>query len=387
MRAPAAGAAQRDWSTSGDLPAPHGGEDAVADTTDLIRMIGTDGGWAPTPAAEEYVDAAQAVTTEQLVGFLTDMVRTRSIDVEAGHLQRQGHLALWVPSYGQEAAQVGSGRAARAQDSIFPAYREHAVAMLRGVDPVAIIAMLRGGTHGGWVPAEHGNFHLYTLVIGSQTLHATGYAMGAQLDGTTATGDPTTDEAVMVYFGDGATSQGDTNEALVFAASYRTPQVFLLQNNHWAISVRASGFGMPGVQVDGNDVLAMHAVTGTFLDRARAGGGPALIEALTYRVGAHTSADDPTRYRTEQELASWTERDPLLRLRTFLTSRGVGPEVFDGIDEQGAQLAADLRRRTLELTDPQPATMFEHVYSEPHPLLAEQAAWLADYEASFGGTA
>ena len=371
----------------------------MADTTDTIRMIGTDGTWAPTPAAEEFLDAARRVTTEQLVGFLRDMVRARAVDVEAGYLQRQGHLALWVPCYGQEAAQVGSGRAARPQDSIFPAYREHAVAMLRGVDPVAIVGLMRGGTHGGWVPAESGNFHLYTLVIGSQTLHATGYAMGAQFDGTTATGDPATDEAVMVYFGDGATSQGDTNEALIFAASYQTPQVFLLQNNHWAISVpverqsrtplyrRAAGFGMPGVQVDGNDVLAVHAVTGTFLDRARSGAGPALIEALTYRIGAHTSADDPTRYRTDEELASWTERDPLLRLRTFLAARDVGREVFEGIDEEGAQLAADVRRRTLQLTDPEPASMFAHVYSEPHPLMTAQAAWLSDYEASLGGTA
>lgn len=371
----------------------------MADTTDeTVRMIGTDGTWSPTPAAEQYLDAAGAVTTEQLVGFLRDMVRCRAFDVEAGHLQRQGHLALWVPCYGQEAAQIGSGRAARAQDSIFPAYREHAVAMVRGVDPISILGLMRGGTHGGWVPSEHGNFHLYTLVIGSQTLHATGYAMGAQFDGTTATGDPQTDEAVMVYFGDGATSQGDTNEAFIFATSYQTPQVFLLQNNHWAISVpverqsrtplyrRAAGFGMPGVQVDGNDVLAMFTVTGTHLDRARAGGGPALIEALTYRIGAHTSADDPTKYRTDEELASWTERDPLLRLRTYLTGLGVSREVFDGLDEEGAQLAADIRRRTLQLTDPQPASMFAHVYSDPHPLLTRQAAWLAEYESSFGGT-
>lgn len=370
----------------------------MADTSDTIRMIGTDGAWAPTPAAEEYLDAASAVTTEQLVGFLGDMVRARAFDVEAGHLQRQGHLALWVPCYGQEAAQIGSARAARPQDSIFPAYREHAVAMVRGVDPISILRLMRGGTHGGWMPADNGNFHIYTLVIGSQTLHATGYAMGAQFDGTTATGDASTDEAVMVYFGDGATSQGDTNEALIFAASYQTPQVFLLQNNHWAISVpverqsrtplyrRAAGFGMPGVQVDGNDALAMYAVTGTHLDRARSGGGPALIEALTYRIGAHTSADDPTKYRTDDELASWTERDPLLRLRAFLVGRGVGPEVFDGLDQQGAQLAADVRRRTIEIPDPQPASMFAHVYSEPHPLLTAQAAWLAEYEASFGGT-
>src|SRR5690606_11412725 len=214
---------------------------------------------------------------------------------------RQGQLALWIPSIGQEGAQVGSGYAARAQDHIFPAYREHAVARIRGVDLMRLIELLRGLDHGGWDPATHGNFHLYTLVIGSQALHATGYAMGIGLDGASGTGDPERDEAVVVYFGDGATSQGDVSEALVFAASYQTPQVFFLQNNHWAISVpvsrqsrtplvrRADGFGIPGLQIDGNDVLAAYAVSRVALDDARAGKGPRFIEALTYRIGAHTT--------------------------------------------------------------------------------------------------
>ncbi|MDQ1513506.1 MAG: 2-oxoisovalerate dehydrogenase component alpha subunit, partial [Microbacteriaceae bacterium] len=304
--------------------------------------------------------------------------------------------ALWAPSYGQEAAQVGSARAARDQDSIFPAYREHAVALIRGVDPVDIVRMMRGLTHGGWDPAAHGNFRPYTLVIGSQTLHATGYAMGIQFDGATATGNPETDEAVMVYFGDGATAQGDTNEALVFAASYATPQVFFLQNNHWAISVpverqsrvplyrRASGFGMPGVQVDGNDVLATFAVTGALLDDARAGRGPALIEALTYRIGAHTTADDPTKYRSADELAEWTARDPILRLRRHLEGLGVDAAVFQRIDAEAADLAADLRRRIITLENPPTSLMFDHVYSEPHPDTVAQQAWLTDYEASYG---
>src|SRR3712207_5312396 len=173
---------------------------------------------------------------------------------------------------------------------------------------------MRGTTHGGWNP-EDANFHLYTLVIGSQALHATGYAMGVKFDGAYGTGDPATDTAVMVYFGDGATSQGDVSEALVFAASYQTPQVFFLQNNHWAISVpvdrqsrtplyqRPAGFGIPGIQIDGNDVLASYAVTAHSLDAARTGGGPRFIEALTYRIGAHTTSDDPTKYRDNEEMA------------------------------------------------------------------------------------
>src|SRR5690606_16651315 len=187
----------------------------------------------------------------------------------------------------------------------------------------------------GWDPAQHKNFHLYTLVIGSQALHATGYAMGISLDGLAGTGDPERDEAVMVYFGDGATSQGDVSEAFVFAASYQTPQVFFLQNNHWAISVpvstqsrtplylRSSGFGIPGVQIDGNDVLASYAVTAKRLDDAREGKGPSLIEAVTYRIGAHTSSDDPSKYRSAEELEHWVSRDPIVRFRRFLESEGV----------------------------------------------------------------
>ncbi|MCU1437330.1 MAG: Pyruvate dehydrogenase, partial [Naasia sp.] len=228
----------------------------VKGTHDTVRVLAPDGSYAPTESAERFLPYLERLTDEDHRRFYQDMVTVRRFDAEAGHLQRQGQLALWVPSHGQEAAQVGSGRAARAQDAIFPAYREHAIAMIRGVDPVDIIRMLRGITHGGWNPKEHGNFRLYTLVIASQMLHATGYAMGIRLDGP-PTGDPERDEAALVYFGDGATSQGDASEALVWAASYQTPQVFFLQNNHWAISVpvsrqsrtplvqRATGFGIP----------------------------------------------------------------------------------------------------------------------------------------------
>jgi len=368
----------------------------VASGSETISVLDQDGAIRPSEAAEPYADRALATSVEQRIGFLRDMVRVRAFDVAAANLQRQGHLALWVSSWGQEAAQVGSGRAARTQDTIFPSYREHAVGMIRGLDPLAIVRLLRGVAQGTWDPEENGNFRQYCLVLGSQTLHATGYSMGLQLDGATATGDPETDAAVVVYLGDGATSQGDSNEALVFAASYSTPTVFFIQNNHWAISVpverqsrvplshRASGFGMPGVRLDGNDVLAAFAVTGTMLDDARAGRGPGLIEAVTYRIQGHSSSDDPTKYRSEEELERWTRRDPVLRLRRHLETEGVGADVFDALDAEAADLAADVRRRTLELTEPLVAEMFEHVYSEPHPLMAEQLQWLRDYEASYG---
>ncbi|WP_431246115.1 pyruvate dehydrogenase (acetyl-transferring) E1 component subunit alpha [Leifsonia xyli] len=366
-----------------------------------VQLLTADGRFQPSETSAEYLPYLERLDENDYRRFYRDMVRVRALDHEAANLQRQGQLGLWVPSQGQEGAQVGSARAAKPQDHLFPSYREHAVGMIRGIDPIGIIGLLRGTTHGGWDPIDPAvnNFHLYTLVIGSQTLHATGYAMGMKFDGKVGTGDPEVDEASIVYFGDGATSQGDVSEAYVFAASYQTPQVFFLQNNHWAISVpvstqsrtplylRSSGFGIPGVQIDGNDVLASYAVTAKHLDDARSGEGPSMIEALTYRMGAHTSSDDPSKYRTDEEVAYWAERDPIVRFRVFLEQQGVGQAFFDSADEEAADLAADIRRRTLELAPPPASSMFEHVYSEPHPVTEEQRRWLEQYEASFGGDA
>jgi 2-oxoisovalerate dehydrogenase E1 component alpha subunit len=362
-----------------------------------VQLLATDGTFAPSDSAAEFLPYFDRLTEADYRTFYRDMVVVRKFDTEAANLQRQGQLALWVPSHGQEGAQVGSAHATRAQDHIFPSYREHVVGMIRGLDMVDILRMLRGVTLGGWKPEEHGNFHLYTLVLASQTLHSTGYAMGMQLDGATATGNPETDQAVIVYYGDGASSQGDASEALVFAASYQTPQVFFMQNNHWAISVpvsrqsrsplylRAGGFGMPGIQVDGNDVLASYAVTAKALDDARAGHGPSLIEALTYRVGAHTTADDPTKYRDPEELAYWVARDPIVRFRNYLKGLGVEQDFLDSVDEEAADYAADVRRRALEITAPDRSVIFDNVYAEPHPLVDEQKAWLDAYETSFDG--
>jgi 2-oxoisovalerate dehydrogenase E1 component alpha subunit len=364
-----------------------------------VQLLDAHGVLTTDGVAEEYLRYIEQLTDSQLKRFHRDMVVTRRFDIEAANLQKQGEMGLWVPSVGQEAAQVGSAHAARRQDHIFPAYREHAVGMVRGLDPLSIVELLRGNTHGGWNPAETGNFHLYTLVIGSHTLHATGYAMGIAFDGKCATGDPEVDEAVMVYFGDGSTSQGDVSEALVFAASYQTPQVFFLQNNHWAISVpvsvqsrvplvqRPAGFGIPGVQIDGNDVLASYAVAAKCLDDARSGRGPSFIEALTYRIGAHTSSDDPTKYRTDAELQSWIARDPITRYEAWLRSKGEGDQFFAEVEAEAEDLAADIRHRTHELHSPSTDKIFDHVYSEPHPVMTEQKRWLAGYEASFGGGA
>ena len=362
-----------------------------------VQLLSPEGAFAPTDSAAEFLPYLDRLTEDDYRRFYRDMVVVRKFDIEAANLQRQGQLALWVPSHGQEAAQVGSAYATRPQDHVFPSYREHVVGMIRGLDLVDILRMLRGVTLGGWTPEQHGNFHLYSLVLASQTLHATGYAMGMQLDGATATGNPDTDQAVIVYYGDGASSQGDSNEALVFAASYQTPQVFFLQNNHWAISVpvsrqsrtplylRAGGFGIPGTQIDGNDVLASYAVTAKYMDDARAGRGPALIEALTYRIGAHTTADDPTKYRDQDELAYWVARDPIIRFRIYLQGLGVGQEFLDSVDEEAADFAADVRRRALDIRGPERSIIFDNIYAEPHPLVVEQKAWLERYEASFEG--
>jgi 2-oxoisovalerate dehydrogenase E1 component alpha subunit len=364
-------------------------------TEATVQLLSPQGKLVENEANAEYLPIIEKLSDAQLRDFHRQMVIIRRFDIEAGNLQRQGQLALWIPSVGQEAAQVGSGYAARPQDHIFPAYREHVVGRIRGLDPMRIIEMLRGLSHGGWVPEETGNFHLYTLVIGSQSLHATGYALGMQLDGSTATGDPETDAAVLVYFGDGASSQGDVSEAFVFAASYQTPEVFFLQNNHWAISVpverqsrtplylRSTGFGIPSVQIDGNDVLASYAATTASLDAARSGKGPRFIEALTYRMGAHTSSDDPTKYRDSEEVQFWSERDPIDRFQTYLRERGEGDAFFGEVATEAEDLAADVRARTQTLQDPPTTKIFAHVYTDPHPGVDAQAAWLAAYEASF----
>ena len=378
-------------ATNDRFASSHGLSDAT------VQVLTEQGRFEPTDAAAEFLPYLESLTDDDYRTFYRDMVTVRRFDTEATNLQRQGQLALWPPSSGQEAAQVGSARAAKPQDTIFPSYREHVVATIRGVDPLDIIRVMRGVTNGGWDPTDpkNGNVRIYTLVLGTQALHATGYAMGIAFDGKTATGDPDRDEAVVVYFGDGASSEGDVSEALVFAGSFQTPQVFFLQNNQWAISVpvktqsraplylRSQGFGIPGIQLDGNDVLASYAVTAKQLDTARGGNGPSLIEAVTYRMGAHTTSDDPTRYRTSDEDEHWRGRDPIVRLRAFLSARGVGDDWFDSVDEEAADYAADIRHRTLELVAPAADVIFDHVYSEPHATMAEQQAWLERYEDSF----
>jgi pyruvate dehydrogenase E1 component alpha subunit len=324
-----------------------------------------------------------------------EMVIVRAFDHEATSLQRQGELGLWVSALGQEAAQIGSGHALRPADWVFPSYREHGVAYLRGVNLGDVLRIFRGIEHGSWVPHEH-NFHLYTLVIAAHTLHATGYAMAMDMDGLVGSGDPGKDAAVLCYFGDGATSEGDTSEALTYAAVNNAPIVFFCQNNQFAISVpttrqskvalarKADGVGIPGVRVDGNDVIASYAVTREAMERARSGGGPSFVEAFTYRMGAHTTSDDPTRYRTRADEEYWMERDPIARLEAYLVRLGELPTEFRmEVEAEGKALAADVRMRTKALGKPPTHDLFDHVFAEQHAQVDADRAWFERYERSF----
>ncbi|MBN9327042.1 MAG: pyruvate dehydrogenase (acetyl-transferring) E1 component subunit alpha [Cellulomonas sp. 73-145] len=351
-----------------------------------------------TPAGERVAHSdpyADALDADRLRAMYRDMVLARRFDIEATSLQRQGELALWAQALGQEAAQVGSGHAVRDQDQVFPSYREHGVGMVRGVDPVDILRLFRGVDHGGW-DSEAVSFHLYTLVVGAHPLHAVGYGMGLQRDGLVGTGDAARDAAVITYFGDGSTSQGDVNEALVFAAVNQAPVVLFCQNNQWAISEpttrqalvpiadRAPGFGIPSVRVDGNDVIATYAVTAAALDRARNGGGPTFIEAFTYRMGAHTTSDDPTRYRTHEQEEHWRRRDPIDRLKAYLEAAGELPEVFQAeLAGEADALGERVRTQVRAMPKPPADSMFEHVYATPHAVVDGEREAFARYEASF----
>jgi 2-oxoisovalerate dehydrogenase E1 component alpha subunit len=330
-----------------------------------------------------------------IVGYYRDMVLTRRLDAEATALQRQGELGIWASLLGQEAAQIGSGRALRGQDFAFPTYREHGVAWCRDIDPLHLLGLFRGVDMGSWDPVAT-KFNLYTIVIGAQTLHATGFAMGLQRDGVIGSGDPNRDAAVIAYFGDGATSQGDVNESFVWASVFNAPVVFFCQNNQWAISEpierqtkvplyqRASGFGFPGLRVDGNDVLAVYAVTEAALQRAREGSGPTLIEAYTYRMGAHTTSDDPTRYRISADLDHWKARDPIERVTKYLSRNGVvDDDYFAQVDSEAEELAVSLRTGCLAMPDPSPLSIFDQVYAETTPELQIQREQFARYLESF----
>ncbi len=353
---------------------------------DFVQLVTPAGERIPSPGFDSWV---ADVTDEQLADLYEDLVVVRRIDTEATALQRQGELGLWPPLLGQEAAQIGSARALRSDDFVFTSYRENAVAYCRGVKITDLLRVWRGTSHGGWNPYDVG-MAVPAVVIGAQTLHATGYALGCAKDGV--------DSVAVAYFGDGATSQGDVNEAMVFAATFKAPVVFFCQNNQWAISEpvslqaqahiseRAPGFGIPSLRVDGNDVLAVMAAMRVALDRARNGDGPTFIEAVTYRMGPHTTSDDPTRYRDRDELEEWAAKDPISRLGALLDSKGLlTDELTARVTARADEVARELRAGCLALTAPDPLTLFDNVYATPHRGLDRQRSQYAAYLAMFDG--
>ncbi|MCW4384719.1 pyruvate dehydrogenase (acetyl-transferring) E1 component subunit alpha [Salinibacterium sp. SYSU T00001] len=358
--------------------------DAPPDASSPAQLLAPDGTRHPHPSLDRHVaDLGPA----QLLALYEDMVVVRRIDREGVALQRQGQLGLWPPLLGQEAAQVGSARALRRDDFVFTSYREHAVAYCRGISVDHFMPMWRGTAASGWDPFEFG-MAPPGIIIGAQTLHATGYAMGCVKDGV--------DSAAVAYFGDGATSQGDVNEAMVFAATFSAPVIFFCQNNHWAISEpvelvarrpladRAPGFGIPSLRVDGNDVIAVTAAMRAALERARSGGGPTFIEAVTYRMGPHTTSDDPTRYVDPLEREEWAAKDPIERLERHLRSEGALDEGRRArVDERADAAASAMRRACLALAEPEPLALFDHVFTEPTSWLTRQRSQYEAYLAMF----
>jgi 2-oxoisovalerate dehydrogenase E1 component alpha subunit len=358
---------------------------------ELVQLLTPEGERVPNPEFDKYV---ADIGAEDLRGLYRDMVLVRRADREANSLQRQGQLGIWVPLLGQEAAQIGAGRAMRPNDMAFPSYREHGVAWCRGVQPTDLLGIFRGTDNGSWDPLAH-RFQTYTIVIGNQVLNAAGYAMGQRFDGKVGDDDG---EATMVFFGDGATSQGDVHEGFVWASVYDAPLVFFCQNNQWAISEpterqsrlplyqRARGYGFPGIRVDGNDVLASLAVSRWALDECRHGNGPVLIEAFTYRMDAHTTSDDPTRYRLSDELEAWKLKDPIERVRVHLVRQDMADKsFFDEVEADADQLAVDLREFCVNMPDPGPERIFSEVYAEASHVLDAQRDEYLNYAAGFAG--
>ena len=320
---------------------------------------------------------------DALVRAFAALVTARRLNDQAYALVRQGRLAVYPSSHGQEACQVAAAQVLADGDWLFPTYRDTVAAVGRGVDPVEALSLLKGDWHCGYDPYEH-QVAPHATPLATQLPHAVGVAHAARLRG-----EPT---VVLALCGDGGTSEGDFHEALNFAAVLRAPVVFFVQNNEYAISVplarqtaapslahKGIGYGVPGERVDGNDTAALLAVLGTAVERARAGQGPQLVEAHTYRMQAHTNADDATRYRRDDEVAAWVERDPITRLETHLRERGLLTDARRAeITAEAERVASHLRDGLNRDVEPDPAMLFDHVYARPTPQLLEQAALVAD---------
>ena len=372
------------FGSRADLPqhAPDGTAAAAARLLPAavpVRFLDDDG----TPAPEAERAGYPAPADDLLLDAYRRMVVGRRFDAQATALTKQGRLAVYPSSHGQEACQVGGVLALRDTDWVFPTYRESMALVARSLDPVEVLTLLRGDWHCGYDPVATRTAPQCTP-LSTQALHATGLAYAARRRGE--------DTVALAYIGDGATSEGDFHEALNYAAVFKAPVVFLVQNNGYAISVPLSkqsaapslaykgvGYGVPSEQVDGNDPVAVLAVLRHAVEHARAGHGPYLVEAHTYRIEAHTNADDATRYRERSEVEAWSHRDPIERLERHLRDRGLlGDEDVAGAREEAETLAADLRTRMNRDPQVDPREIFANVFAEPTPQLREQLGWLEE---------
>jgi 2-oxoisovalerate dehydrogenase E1 component subunit alpha len=343
----------------------------TAGSDDVVRILGADG----TPIGDTDV----GLPPERLRDALELLIRARRLDRECVALQRDAQLTVYPPFEGQEAAQVGSALALGDDDFAFPSFRELAVALTRGVDVVEYLQYHRGTWHGGAYDALASNVAPICVPVATQIVHAVGWALGNKLDRS--------GRCAIAYFGDGSTSEGDFHEGANLAAVFRVPVVLFCQNNRWAISVpaeeqyaapivdRAAGYGIPGVRVDGNDVLAVYRVTREAVAHAHRGDGPTLIEALTYRIGGHTTSDDVTRYRDEAEVEAWRGRDPIERYRRWLLSAGhVDETAVAGMERRAASWVAHVRAAVTALGTPPHEELFAFAYADPPADLRAEAA-------------
>jgi 2-oxoisovalerate dehydrogenase E1 component alpha subunit len=359
-------------------------EDYMLPARHQIQMVGPDGTLNPhTGQGAQPGHEYSLPGDDELLAAYEQLVVGRRVNDQNSALVRQGRMAVYPSSHGQEACQVAAALCLSDGDWMFPTYRDSVAVMARGVDPVQTMTLFRGDWHGGYDPAKH-KVGIQCTPLTTQLLHGVGVAHAAKLRGE--------DTVVLAMCGDGATSEGDFHEALNFAAVFHLPVIFFVQNNQYAISVplahqsvapslahKAVGYGMAGERVDGNDVVALLAVLGRAVKLAREGSGPLLVEAHTYRMQAHTNADDATRYRQDSEVAQWVAKDPLSRMKTYLTDRGLLDD--DGaarITEKAEAVATQLRDGLGEDVPVDPQDLFKYVFSTPTPQLREQSAMLAD---------
>ena len=359
-------------------------EEYMLPATSEIQLLTQDG--TPVPEAEQHPEPGHQYpmpATERLLRAYEKLVVGRRINDQNMALVRQGRMAVYPSSHGQEACQVAAAMCLGDNDWLFPTYRDSVAVMSRGVDPLEVMSTFRGDWHGGYDPREY-KVSVQATPLTTQLLHAVGVAHAAKLRGE--------DTVVLAMCGDGATSEGDFHEALNFAAVFELPVLFLIQNNGYAISVPLSaqtrapslahkgvGYGMASERVDGNDLAALLSVLGRGVDLCRQGKGPLLVEAMTYRMQAHTNADDDTRYRERDEVTEWVAKDPITRMQRYLTEQDALDEATsERISAHAEAMAKRLREAMDQKPQLDPQDMFRFVYTEPTTQLAEQSRLLAD---------